>query len=92
MCTVFGLSGILGGIIAEVVNGAFRMAIGVIVAILSTIAFFGSLFNPPIWQRVTSSKDGSAAGRCYEADNIFGYMVETYINDNNSCSMSSTEN
>jgi MFS transporter, FHS family, L-fucose permease len=30
-----------GGIIREIVNGVFRVAIGVIVAILSTIAFFG---------------------------------------------------
>ena len=29
------------GIIREIVNGVFRVAIGVIVAILSTIAFFG---------------------------------------------------
>lgn len=33
--------GILGSIIREIVNGVFRVAIGVIVAILSTIAFFG---------------------------------------------------
>ena len=33
--------GILWGIIREIVNGVFRVAIGVIVAILSTIAFFG---------------------------------------------------
>ena len=31
----------LWGIIREIVNGVFRVAIGVIVAILSTIAFFG---------------------------------------------------
>ena len=29
------------GIIREIVNGVFRVAIGVIVAILSTIAYFG---------------------------------------------------
>ena len=39
--TVFGVFGILWGIIREVVNGVFRVAIGIIVAILSTIAFFG---------------------------------------------------
>ena len=39
--TAFGVFGILWGIITEVVNGMFRVAIGVIVAILSTIAFFG---------------------------------------------------
>ena len=33
--------GILGSIIREIVNGVFRVAIGVIVAILSTIAYFG---------------------------------------------------
>ena len=47
--TAFGIFGILLGIIREIVNGVFReivngvfrVAIGVIVAILSTIAFFG---------------------------------------------------
>ena len=39
--TAFGMLGILLGIIMEIVNGVFRVAIGVIVAILSTIAFFG---------------------------------------------------
>ena len=39
--TAFGVFGILWGIIAEIVNGMFRVAIGVIVATLSTIAFFG---------------------------------------------------
>ena len=39
--TAFGMFGILWGIIREIVNGVFRVAIGVIVAILSTIAFFG---------------------------------------------------
>ena len=39
--TVFGVFGILWGIIREIVNGVFRVAIGIIVAILSTIAFFG---------------------------------------------------
>ena len=32
---------ILWGIVREIVNGVFRVAIGIIVAILSTIAFFG---------------------------------------------------
>ena len=41
MRTAFGVSGILWGIIREIVNGVFRVAIGVIVAILSTIAYFG---------------------------------------------------
>ena len=39
--TAFGILGILWGIITEIVNGVFRVAIGVIVAILSTIAIFG---------------------------------------------------
>ena len=41
MRTAFGVLGILWGIITEIVNGVFRVAIGVIVAILSTIAYFG---------------------------------------------------
>ncbi len=41
MRTAFGVLGILWGIIIEIVNGLFRVAIGVIVAILSVIAFFG---------------------------------------------------
>ncbi len=38
--SLWGLS-ILWGIVREIVNGVFRVAIGVIVAILSVIAFFG---------------------------------------------------
>ena len=39
--TAFGILDILWGIITEIINGVFRVAIGVIVAILSAIAFFG---------------------------------------------------
>ena len=39
--TIIGGFGILCGIIREIVNGVFRVAIGVIVAIVFTIAFFG---------------------------------------------------
>ena len=39
--TAFGVFGILWDIIREIINGVFRVAIGVIVAILSTIAYFG---------------------------------------------------
>ena len=39
MRTAFGVFGILWSIVKEIVNGVFR--VGVIVAILSTIAFFG---------------------------------------------------
>ena len=39
--TVFGVLDILWGIVREIVNGVFRVAIGIIVAILSTIALFG---------------------------------------------------
>ena len=41
MRTAFWGSGILWYIVREIINGVFRVAIGVIVAILSTIAFFG---------------------------------------------------
>ncbi|MCM1148010.1 MAG: hypothetical protein NC344_09335 [Bacteroidales bacterium] len=41
MRTALGVFSILWGIIGEIVNGVFRVAIGVIVAILSTIAYFG---------------------------------------------------
>ncbi len=39
--TALWVLGILWGIIREIINGVFRVAIGIIVAILSTIAFFG---------------------------------------------------
>ena len=39
--TTLWVFGILWGIVREIVNGVFRVAIGVIVAILSTITFFG---------------------------------------------------
>ena len=38
--TAFGMFGILWGIIREIVNGVFRVVIGIIVAVLSVIAFF----------------------------------------------------
>jgi len=41
MRIVLWVSGILLGIVREIVNGVFRVAIGIIVAILSTIALFG---------------------------------------------------
>ena len=41
MRIVLWVSGILWGIVREIVNGVFRVAIGIIVAILSTIAVFG---------------------------------------------------
>ena len=41
MRTTLWVFGILWGIVREIVNGVFRVAIGIIVAILSTIAFFG---------------------------------------------------
>ena len=41
MRTVLWVFGILWGIVREIVNGVFRVAIGIIVAILSTIALFG---------------------------------------------------
>ena len=39
--TTLWVLGILWGIVREIINGVFRVAIGVIVAILSAIAFFG---------------------------------------------------
>ncbi len=39
--TTFWMFGILWSIVREIINGVFRVAIGIIVAILSTIAFFG---------------------------------------------------
>ena len=39
--TALWMLGILWGIVREIINGMFRVAIGIIVAILSTIAFFG---------------------------------------------------
>lgn len=41
MRTALWVFGILWGFVREIVNGVFRVAIGIIVAILSTIAFFG---------------------------------------------------
>ena len=38
--TTLWVFGILWGIVREIVNGVFRVAIGIIEAILSTIAFF----------------------------------------------------
>ena len=84
--TAFGMFGILLGIISEIVNGLFRVAIGIIVAILSTIAFFGLILfiHPLILTDMAKRNSKTAAQQCryYEVDNIFEYMVETYINGN----------
>ena len=39
--TALWVLGILWGIVREIINGVFRVAIGIIVAILSIIVFFG---------------------------------------------------
>ncbi len=83
----FGVFGILWGIIREIVNGVFRVTIGVIMAILSTIVFFGFilwLFTPLILTDMAERNSKTAAQQCryYEVDNIFEYMVETDINGN----------
>ena len=81
--TAFGILDILWGIITEIINGVFRVAIGVIVAILSTIAFFGFILClTPTEMAKRSSKTAAQQCRYYEVDNIFVYMVETYINGN----------
>ena len=41
MRTALWVFGILWGIVREIINGVFRVAIGIIVAILSATAFFG---------------------------------------------------
>lgn len=41
MRTAFGVFDILWGIVREIVNGVYQVVIGIIVAILSAIAFFG---------------------------------------------------
>ena len=41
MRTAPWVSSILWGIVREIVNGVFRVSMGIIVAVLSTIAFFG---------------------------------------------------
>ena len=48
MRTALWVFGILWGIVREIVNGMFRVAIGIIVAIFSTIAFFGFILEPNI--------------------------------------------
>lgn len=45
MRTALWVFGILWGIVREIVNGMFRVAIGIIVAIFSTIAFFGFILG-----------------------------------------------
>ena len=45
MRTALWVSGILWDIVREIINGVFRVAIGIIVAILSTIAFFGFILR-----------------------------------------------
>ncbi len=86
MRTAFGVFGILWGIIREIVNGVFRVAIGVIVAILSTILLWlhPLVIHPLTLTDMAKRNSKTAAQQCryYEVDNIFVYMVETYINGN----------
>ena len=83
------LIGILWSVIREIVNGVFRVVISVIVLMLSLITFFGlrlwllPLEHPTAMAKRTS-KTAAQQCRYYEVDNIFEYMVETYINGNNS--------
>lgn len=81
--TAFGVFGILWGIIGEIVNGVFRVAIG--------DSFHHCLLrlHPLVIHPLTltdmakrNSKTAAQQCRYYEVDNIFVYMVETYINGN----------
>lgn len=86
--TAFGVFGILWGIIREIVNGVFRVAIGVIVAILSAsnrlLRLHPLVIHPLTLTDMAKRSSKTAAQQCryYEVDNIFVYMVETYINGN----------
>ncbi len=87
MRTAFWVFGILWCIVREIVNGVFRVAIGVIVAILSIIAVLrlhSLVIHPLTLTDMAKRRSKTVEQQCryYEVDNIFEYMVETYINGN----------
>ena len=85
--TAFGMFGILLGIISEIVNGLFRVAD----RYNRGYPFHHCLLwlHPLVIHPLTltdmakrNSKTAAQQCRYYEVDNIFVYMVETYINGN----------
>ena len=87
MRTALWVFGILWGIVREIVNGVFRVAIGIIVAISfhnRLLRLHPLVIHPLILTDMAKRNSKTAAQQCryYEVDNIFEYMVETYINGN----------
>ena len=79
--------GIVWHIVKEIINGVYRMAIGFIVLLVSVVGFIGLilwLLTLKTSTTMAKRRNKTASQQCkyYEVDNIFVYMVETYINGN----------
>ena len=87
MRTAFWVSGILWYIVREIINGVFRVAIGVIVAIsfrYPVLRLHSLVIHPLIPTDMAKRRSKTVEQQCryYEVGNIFEYMVETYLNGN----------
>lgn len=85
--TAFGMFGILLGIISEIVNGLFRVADRYNRGYPfhhCLLRSYPLVIHPLILTDMAKRNSKTAAQQCryYEVDNIFEYMVETYINGN----------
>ena len=95
--TAFVVFGILWGIIREIVNGVFRVAIGVLVAILSATAFVGvilwlfTLEPLPTWQREAAKRQRSNADTTRWTTSSCTWWKRTST-ATYPCSVNSTEN
>ena len=67
------------GIIGEILFGMLSIMFGILISLFSVINY---LTNKDMARRY--SKTAAQQCRFYEVDNIFEYMVETYINGNHS--------
>ena len=84
---VLWVLGIVWHIVKEIINGVYRMAIGFIVLLVSVGGFIGLilwLLTLKTSTTMAKRRNKSVSQQCkfYEVDNIFEYMVETYINGN----------
>ena len=66
--------GLAVGIAGEILLGVLNFMFGILTALLSIVTI--------IWTAKRNSKTAAQQCRFYEVDNIFEYMVETYINGN----------
>lgn len=85
----FCAGGLVVGIIGEILFGMLSIMFGILISLFSVMAaigFFIWIINYLTNKDMARRYSRTAAQQCrfYEVDNIFEYMVETYINGNHS--------